>query len=358
MIPHNPLRNVLTSKGAVMAVVIAVVGAMTTTGPNPLVGFPPVAAASNPAVITVATYNICQPKICQSPPWQRRSRAIVRNIVASAAEVVAVQEMDQEFRSLQHLTARLARHGYAPLDDWAIEGAMDLRRCVQACATHLFYRPDTFTVIGASTRATAATVRNDPFIGLKYLSELTPPATWGEVKVQPFAYAFLRHRATGQPVLAVSLHLPSQKHQADAAKNVAVRALAGWCATTAANLGLGAVPTLLMGDYNAYRRKHPNGPQRQLETLGYVNAERAVTKVHRRYATINRTPADARWDGFPPRPRIFGLGGPRIDSIMAKGFTSIRRHVVFVRTTRSGRFERRYQGSDHNLVKAKLRLPQ
>lgn len=107
-----------------------------------------------------------------------------------------------------------------------------------------------------------------------------------------------------------------------------------------------------MGDFNSYARKQADGPHRVLQSLGYQNAENARVTSGDQYATINKTPADARWNGFPPRPRRFLLGGPRIDGILAKGLPRALRYQVYVRTRQDGRFDEKFRASDHNMVRA------
>ena len=176
----------------------------------------------------------------------------------------------------------------------------------------------------------------------------------------PASFAFLEHVATGARLLAVSLHLDKQNGTDlhgpdDRARNAAALGLARWTKQRAAEQGLAGIPTIMMGDFNSYLRKQPRGPQWVLQREGFVIADKA--RVGRNYATVNKVPVDARWNGFPPKPRVFPDLGPQIDTVMARGAGAPKRFEVYVKTLPNGRFDERFRASDHNLVRAIIPIP-
>lgn len=76
-----------------------------------LLGAQPASAAEKGPTITVATYNICK-QACGTGKfnWAKRRQPVVRNIVASKADVVLVQEAASGW--VYYLEEVLGRHGY------------------------------------------------------------------------------------------------------------------------------------------------------------------------------------------------------------------------------------------------------
>lgn len=304
----------------------------------------PAAKRATPPV-QFATWNFCN-STCGN--WDRRLLAFVRTVSATRPDVLAVQELDIRDDHLAKTARALRPLGYVEADPGVYAS------CSGGCESHLFVRSRTIRVV------------QGPRAGLQGKSRtagIVPPGVLPvRGRINPVSFALLEHRATGARVLALSLHLEKQggtdlNGPDDRARNDTVRALARWSASYAAGLGAPRTPTVMLGDFNSYPRKQPNGPHRVLVKRGYLNTENARTTLGDKYATVNKTPADARRNGFPPRPRVFPLGGPRIDGVLTKGLPTALRYQVYIRTRPDGRFDERYRASDHNLVRTWIALP-
>lgn len=321
------MRRTTTARVTVMMSVVALVAVVgiATSGSSRA---QQAAARFGQSTVQLATWNVCN-HTCAD--WGRRLRAFARTVAATRPDVLAVQEVDTRDGYLARTARALRPLGYVPADP-AISAT-----CPGGCESHLFVKDSRFRVVP----------RQSGIVPTRQI-----PA-----RTNPVAFALLADRASGAQLLAMSLHLEKQagtglRGADDRARNATVDALARWAQTSNA----GPVPTVIMGDFNSYERKQADGPHRVLQVLGYENAENARSTSGDRYATINKTPADARWNGFPPRPRRFLLGGPRIDAILAKGLPRALRHQVYVRTRPDGRFDERFRASDHNMVRAWFEL--
>lgn len=341
----------------------AATAATAAAVPAPAAGVPAAAAAKPVATraittATVATYNICRPSACTGVPYSRRFAAAVRTIAAAKPGILAVQEIDDYDGTMLKLVAALRPLGYEPAVTPLEVPKYPRNRtpigCTPYCGNHLFYRTDSFAPVTDEQGA--------PRSGYVPMTRVTPAGTWSQVKDRPFAYALLRNQATGGQVLATSVHLPQRSAGAsaafqaasDTARTRAAVGIAQWSQAYLAAAGTPTAATAIMGDFNSYQRRWPNGPQGQLQRLGYRNAEQALRVVNPRYATVNLTaPGTA---GIPRKPVVYANGGPRIDSIMVRNVAQVDRHEVVVHLNRAGRFLPRYLGSDHNLVRVLLRF--
>lgn len=291
-----------------------------------------VADTSGP-VISVATYNVCK-KLCGRGgfAWQHRRHAVVRNIVASGAQVVAVQEAAGTVR---WIAARLAGHGYV-LANSRTDG------CGRGCTrdSFVFYRSDAFEPLPVRPRA--GTARLSAVSGVR----------WTGSYDRRWAWAYLRQRATGQPVLVASVHLPNEKTRlGERLRRAAARGLVAHLEAHRQSRGLPPLTTVIAGDLNSFGRRQPNGAHRVIRTTGFTDAYTAPSRTHARVATINVTRKHR--DPFPARP--FRSDSPaRLDYVFVARGRPLT-YEVFLKL-RGGRFDNRYRGSDHNLVLASLHL--
>lgn len=293
------------------------------------------------AVMKLATWNFCN-HTC--PGYAGRLRKLTRTIGTERPDVLALQEVDVRGGRLPAVQRALAQVGYVNTNPGAMQ------TCPKKCEAHVFIRRRTMQVV------------TDPQGRARTFGILPMGQVSGRARGNPASFAFVTHRASGAKMMAVSLHFDKQNGSRgfgadDRARNAAAAGLARWSTRRSAEVGLRGVPTALMGDYNSYQRKQPRGPQWVLSRLGFVNADRARVRVGRQFPTINKLPMDARWRGFPPRPRRFVAGGPQIDAIMLRGVGRALRHEISIRRTGGGRFDQRFQASDHNLVVSTVRVP-
>lgn len=306
---------------------------------------------SNAAVeptLRVATYNVCRPLVCprRAGPWSVRKRAILRTIRAADPDLLLLQEVDDLDGTASELGRDLARLGLRHAN--AVQG-----RCRPVwCSNQVFYHPRAVRPLGVP----GAT-------GNVGMSALVSPGLFrGGVRDRPIGYSFFRSVATGEAIAAVSLHL-TQRFAGDArfgparsARLAVARALPNWIELQAQQLGVPGARFILAGDVNSYPGKEPDGPQRIFDRAGYINADRASRRFGTHFGTINLTRMTAGHQGFPLRIPRYRRGGPRIDIIVTKGFPRAISWGIAVRLKSGGRFVKRFQGSDHNLVQATLRL--
>lgn len=348
---------------------------------------------SSRTTITVATYNVCKVN-CKGGrfAWDRRRRSVVRNVSAAGPAVLAVQEAPtlpwRGTTQWADITRLLARKGYRQTSDE--DG------CTQGCTrgSHLYFDPARVRVFRI-TKPSGQPV--PPAQCMKYLNDPNLPdrkrgssfddwyryrcvdhvgyratidmATgmmsqrqlsgldWGNIQDRNVSWAYLQDIATGAVFMALSVHLPNEKTaQGETVRRRTAARIASWAESQNAGLGLGNIPVVLMGDLNSFQARQPVGAQAALYAAGFVDAFSAKVRINAHYPTVNVTPLTRRWDGFPPRP--FRYAGPanRIDYILAKNGVRARSYEVFL-TLRRGRFDNRYRGSDHNLVRADLWIP-
>lgn len=386
-----------------------------SAAPVPAAGRQPGAAATRS--LQFATWNFCN-HTC--PNYDSRVKALTRTIALTRPDVLALQEVDVRGRRLERVAGALAAIGYqntdptisdtcpqkceshifvdltkfevpgrdlAPTlsdrcrnlltpafrhaevdglrqkiqrirDEYAGTKPSDTARWqrYQAELDAVHEQQDALTAEIEGCRQQEATVRNyrSPTFGVLHLDGLRSGA-----RGNPAAFAVIRDRRTGATLMAVSLHLYTRSKEGDSnrGRNEAVRGVADWTAQREAQLGLVGLPTFVMGDFNTYERKQPRGPDWTLQRMGFRNADQAKVRVGARYPTVNRMPMDAKWKGFPPRPRKFLAGGPQIDHIMSRGAPRAVKFEVFIRLTKGGHFDERYRASDHNLVRALIPVP-
>lgn len=310
--------------------------------PSPAAATSAVAANVRGPAVTVGTWNVCNHTCAH---LDRRLRALQRTVAVTTPDVLALQEVEVRDGSFLQVERLLRGVGYAAADPGIAA------RCDGKCESHVFFRTATMDL------AQSPTGSGPVLRGNVAVTALAPGA-----RGNPAGYALLEHRASGALIMTVSLHMEKQfgtggNGPDDRARNAAATGLAHWTSAQASRVGVPGVTTVLAGDYNSYLRKMPRGPQRVLQRLGFVDTDRAArTRLGNRFATVNKVPMDARWRGFPPRPRRFVSGGPRIDAILVRNGGAVLRHQVYVRVTRTGRFDEGYRASDHNLVLATMRL--
>jgi endonuclease/exonuclease/phosphatase family metal-dependent hydrolase len=333
-------RRSLAGCGLIAGLILALGAASGSAGAERPVG----AGSAGAAVLDVATLNFCN-HTCRD--YQGRLHALRNTIRATRPAILALQEVATRDGYLARVERILAPLGYRNANPFADE------QCDATCEAHVFVRTDIVEVLGVQP-AHGTRSEGGEWAGILPMSDVDPAA-----RGNPASFAFLRHRASGAEFLAVSLHFEKQNGTDghgpdDRARNAAAAGLARWTRQRSATLGKPGLPTVLLGDFNTYLRKHPRGAEWVLMQQGFRNADRARVRVGVHYPTVNKYPLDARWNGFPPRPRSFVDGGPKIDKIMTRGTGRALRHEIYIRKQPDGQFDERFRSSDHNLVRATI----
>jgi endonuclease/exonuclease/phosphatase family metal-dependent hydrolase len=374
-------------------------------------------AKPDPA-LTFATYNVCKTSCGTGEfAWDRRKAATVRTILSARPDVLALQEADNSYWFFED---ELGKHGYArvapDVEECVGECVPDSQlfyrtTSVAPVVTKVPSDPrpaacEAFPVDGPSEprypdippepdpeadsqawarwdaerdrlEAESARAWEDYLrayraysrAGCQEYADWTPfrsvgsasqsLAGWGQPALAKSAqdrnvtWGLFRAKRTGAAFMAVSMHLPNEKSpRAEKYRKHLARTVSSRLAQWRQKLGAPSVPVVLMGDLNSFAYRQPRGAQWILAKQGFRDAYSAPRKVNGNVTTVN-TSATSR-DPFPPRPRRSD-NPTRIDYIMFDRGKALR-YEVHVRLT-SGRFDNSYRGSDHNLVKATVRLP-
>lgn len=369
-------------------------------------------------VLTFATYNVCKTSCGTGQfEWDRRKAATVRTILSARPDVLALQEADNSYWFYEE---ELGKQGYArvtpDIDDCSGECVPDSQvfyrtSAVTPVATNVRNDPrpaacEAFPVAGPvepdypdlppepdwqadpqewaqweaareqlesesaqEWKAYLGEYRAWSAAGCQTYSTWTPfrslgsasisLATWGRpdlagsVQDRNLTWGLFRHQRTGAAFLAVAVHLPNEKSpQAEKYRKHLAQSVKPQLEQWRKRLGAPSVPVILMGDLNSFAYRQPRGAHWILAKQGFRDAHSAPQKVNGNVTTVN-TSATSR-NPFPPGPRRSD-NPTRIDYVMLDKGRALR-YEVHVRL-KAGRFDNRYRGSDHNLVKATLRLP-
>ena len=299
------------------------------------------AQAASPPTLTVATWNICKLDCpAPAPSWEVRRDRVARVIGASRADIVSVNEATNnatsrgtQWEDVQRLASR---DGYAAPQ-------VDDDRCQRQCdhTARLLFRTSTVTQLDLGGSATTS--------GSWPVSAIAPAV--GAYPLRQVSWAYLVGTEGVGVVLAISAHLTNDKSAAGERDRVAFgRALTGWVDRMNAERGLEGVPAILMGDLNSFDERQPRGVQRILRNAGWTDAHTAPVRRNIDVHTINYLDG-----GWPAKPvRSAGRPANRLDYILVKGPVRPRSYEVVTYVDGRGRFRPEFQGSDHNMVRARL----
>jgi endonuclease/exonuclease/phosphatase family metal-dependent hydrolase len=309
----------------------------------------PVGASATPAPrvpVVVATWNVCK-LACSAPApsWDVRRDRVARVIEASGADVIGVQEAtDQPYRGQTQwadLRSLVAPAGYA-------EPRIQDDQCRLRGCTH------TARLLIRTSTIRPARLTRLPAAGYARVVDIAPSSALDPLR--QVAWAYLQPVAGGGPFLALSVHLTNVETAAGEADRVAFgRAVTAWADGMNAARGLSSAPVVLVGDLNSFAARQPQGVQRVLADAGWRDA---ISAPHRTNADINSVNySDAYRTGWPSGPLRNSSGrASRIDYILMRGPIAPRRYEVMAFLGPDGRYLPDYQGSDHQMVRARLVL--
>lgn len=352
-----------------LAVVLAASLTGATTEPEVVIVPPMLAnlpAATGPALV-FASFNVCKVD-CEAPApsWDVRRDRVARSIVESSPDVVGLQEVTHwatthaktQFLDLQSL---IAPHGFV-----AVEFTKESDECRWTAENPHPCTHTTGLVFQSRTVEQVATPNGTPSAGTLAMARIGGALT-ADAASRKVTWAYLRGRNGAGPFLALSVHTSTFKDPANEAARVSFgQALDAWIDVHNAAHGMSGVPVVLLADLNSYARRQPQGVQRVLTDLGWLDAATAPVRRNVQYSTINVNPRlPAAQQGFPASPYVFRttrsrpvLDATRIDYIMAKGDgVAVLDYEVVIRLRSDGSFDPAYQGSDHQMVRATVVLP-
>ena len=301
--------------------------------------------------LRVATYNVNSVSASAGLPghtWRDRRARVAAAIAQSGASVVGTAEATtadagvgygvRQWEDLRDLVATPTYGGYAIAN--SVTSATTGGAPNSTVGAHLFYRP------ALVTREAGAFVSPRRELGLSWPSTLTD---------RYFSWARFRVNATGARFYAVAVHLPANagttSYASLRAKEIAAIDSVHVGARRRAARAADGRPELQL------RRDTP-GPDTVLVGRGYYDASAAAKRYYPRVSTANMTNQvdNLAVRGYPTRPYVYAYAAPRIDYIFVKNAPGSWRYanqLVLV----DGRFDPRYQGSDHNLQWAEIGIP-
>ena len=168
------------------------------------------------------------------------------------------------------------------------------------------------------------------------------------------SWAYLQDLASGGVFMALSMHLPNEKTTGRAATAAGNRAWRPGSTPGNVELGLGAIPIVAMGDLNSFQKRQPQGARRS-STISVSSTPPSAIAHQRQVPDRQLHPFDPPVAGVPINPSKYADGQP---DRLRPGQERVRplTHEVFLKL-RNGRFDKRFRGSDHNLVRATLSVP-
>ena len=327
----------------------------------------PAAAAQD---LVFGTFNVCK-TLCANPApgWEDRRLKIGRVLTEYGLDVVGVQEATNyavvhaptQWADVQEL---MRPEGFVAPTFAQIDNACRRPRDARGELSGPSPCKNTAGLLfRASTVEQVLTPNGTSSAGITTTGAIAPVP--GDAGLRSVMWAYLRGTNSTQPFLAISLHADTGKSQATENARMALgRGLAAWVATMNVAHGFGDVPAVLMADLNSFARRQPDGAQSQLRVTGWIDAFSAPTKRNIKYSTINYNPLLLDGSGFPYRPYVFhpttrnALGAAtRIDYIMSRGpGVQMLDYEVVIRLNPDGTFNEKYRGSDHQMVRATLRI--
>lgn len=286
--------------------------------------------------VTFMTFNVCKSSGCgNSPSWDTREHRINNVLGESNADVVAIQEATDwrvhgRMTQWEDISANHSSHYASPT---TTINTCDLADCDHSA--RILFNSDTIQQAGAA--------------GSVLLGDIVDGLSNSSARRQ-VSWAYLQKN--GRVFLVVSLHTDNAKTTIGEQDRILIgQGIADWVVQNNALYQLD-VPVILMGDFNSYAARQPQGIQFHLTQNGWVDSYTASDKTNVHYSTVNYTPDTSQWEGWPLKPRYFSNPATRIDYIF--GFNGVRweRYEVLIKRLPNGDFDPRYQASDHQPVMA------
>lgn len=303
--------------------------------------------------LTVASYNTCLACSAKHSWGERRSR-VAASIRKANADIIGIQEAttgeNGRFADIRN-SVRSAGYEF-PYDDDVVyhpSSYMSPDRVSAADSysrnAQLLYKPSKLERLDGGVLAPAELPGAASALAWSHNANYRKWFAWGK----------FRQWSTRKTFVAVSVHLPVGKNAA--ARTIRVNVLnviQKWLNRVAPGL-----PIVFVGDFNSTYERDPSDAEVQMsKNYGFTEAASAPQRSlwNLRFSTSNRNAANGKYDGFPPKVFQATYAGQRIDYIFAKRIKGFRSYQTQIVRTHGLTFNKQFQGSDHNLIKAALVL--
>jgi endonuclease/exonuclease/phosphatase family metal-dependent hydrolase len=313
-------------------------------------------SARSGALISVVTFNVCG-TVCGR--WSARRAAVLRRILESGADVIALQEAT---RRIPELTETLFVHGFDLVSStqneavFARRGVLRLeafigpgcRRLTEAEKEAKFpawdkQRPHTS---GARTYTWDETLQRwvTNYVVCNVGSGTSRAQAFGTIVLpngRTAAWASLLHVASGRNVTVASVHLSPGKSSAIAERRgKQARALTRVLRSRTAG------PKVVAGDFNSSRARGRDLPRRMLQRADYVDAYDQATTFSRSYVSSS--------NGLASKPRRSVRFGDHIDRIFVPSGLRVSDWAVIAPLLRGRNV--RPMASDHSPIRVTVEL--
>jgi endonuclease/exonuclease/phosphatase family metal-dependent hydrolase len=304
--------------------------------------------------ISFLTFNVCKSD-CKdpAPSWQIRRDRIARVINEADVSIVGLQEVTNwdvsgtvsQWQDLQDL---LEPTGFvSPVVDSQFNECPRKGENVCANTARILYQEQDLTQLN--------TLDGQPAAGYSTLGDISSGIDVN-ARDRSVAWSYLE-TTTGQDLLVISLHMDEDKSTPGEDSRVAIASgLKSWSSELDQRVGLQPKTVVLLADLNSYAARQPSGAQAVLRSEGWQDAFGADTVVNSNFSTVNYTPDTISYGGWPPRPRPYNRDATRIDYIFALGNVQFLDYEVMIWVNPDGTFDEDYQASDHQSVRATLRI--
>jgi len=332
------MRSISRVLRPLIATLLAVVTAATIL----VTGMVPAWAAGKSLVF--ATWNVCKID-CDSPApsWDVRRDRVARVIDQSGVDVLSVNEATDwaygsrtQWEDIQAITSSAGYVSPRIQDD----------QCQRRGCTHtarLMFKSSTVRQLDFGTL---------PSAGYWRVGDIAKNVTFDFDR--QVAWAFLAGTNGTGPFFVVGVHLSTDKSAAGEQHRIAFgKAATDWAQAMLASRGMPGSPVILMGDLNSIETRQPNGVQKVLASRGWKDA---IDSPKRKNTDINSVNySDVSRSGWPTRPlrNRYRLAS-RIDYILFRGPVKATTYEVVAYLNPNGTFNKSYQGSDHQMVRATL----
>lgn len=328
-------------------------------------------AGSDPAPATedrlkVAEMNVqsfsATENFSSTDQWAARKERIASTVLASGADLFLTSELDThriDAKCVNHTHNTKGPHTYCATAYSQLRGLLDQGAKPLKAATADTYQQ----VLAQSAKhnmdgkiTSGAQIFYDPAkMTLEAHGFMSPAFDLGirQAGVQDRWWSWARFKMnSGREFYAVAVHLPSMDSGANMAAlhTAVVRAATSWLA----QLNSAKLPMVIGGDFNTDPIRDSNPASEILLKAGFTDTAATTHRTGSRYATFNGHNGGGGTDpGYPDTAVAHRYNTSRIDFILTHGNAASYSYANVLHIN-GDRFQKSYQGSDHNLQLASI----